>query len=116
MTAKILNEIAATSERIGAIPLFVHIPAVGDAGDLNLATDGEKFLMDVCQTRGKAHCFSVRSLFAEKKRQGVNPDIGVTGHWGPVANSIIAEGIHQYLTTNNVGLLPGGAPSAAPAR
>jgi len=105
VTARILDEIARKSEQSGAIPMFVYIPAVDDPTDRTTLTDGEEFLFSFCHAKKTIRCLSARPLFVEKIKNGVKLETGETGHWGPAANSMIAEAIYYFMATNEMGSL-----------
>jgi hypothetical protein len=102
-TAAILEKIAATADSIGAIPIFVFLPAAGDISANPRLRPGEKYLFSVCSSISTAECFSARPHFSEKLSQGMT--FIKSSHWGPAGQLTVAEAIRDYL--EHAGHLPG---------
>lgn len=93
LTMAILDEMAATSSRIGATPVFVYLPDEVD----HLALPGQKYLLDYCQER-QLLCTSVLPNFQEYVQQSGDRDLRLAGgHWKPVGHRLAAQGIADYL-------------------
>jgi len=100
-TTLILDQIAATTRSIGAVPVFVYLPILSETADASERMNkNEQFLYDYCQKRS-VPCFFVRSQF----RHEINGRVRFTarsGHWNPKAHLIAAEGMKAFLLGSNL--------------
>src|SRR5271166_5264340 len=70
LTTPILNEIVATTRSIGAVPVFVYLPAYEEVEDMSDSiSERERYLHDYCQVRNLA-CLFLRPRFREETKKG----------------------------------------------
>lgn len=97
VTRHLLQEMAVTIYKAGAVPIFVYLPEVDEISNQSALTEGERFLFSCCKDNGMIHCFSLRPYFANKLMQGVDFRTPNQDHWGPIAHRTAAEAIYEYL-------------------
>ena len=90
LTGRILDEIAATAEKIGAVPIFVYLPK---GKEITTPKWEEEFFRSYCDEGGKAFCFSSRPYFIEKQKKGLQ--FKKKGHWGSLGQVTAAEAIYE---------------------
>jgi hypothetical protein len=100
VTKRILSEMAVTVDKVGAVPVFIYLPASNEISDRRVLTEGERFLFSWCDEKNIAHCFSTRSYFVDKINQ--DDPLNRIGHWSPLEHFTVAKAIHEYLTTQNL--------------
>ena len=100
ITTRLLDDMVATIESVGAIPVLVFLPVEGEINDRDKLETGEEFLLSYCREKAVRYCFSSRPHFAEKIRQGVRFKPG--GHWEPSGQLTAAESIHEYLAGQHI--------------
>ena len=100
VTKRLLDELVATINKVGAIPIFVYIPEQYEIKSQETLVNGEEFLFSYCSERNIINCFSTRPDFVKKIKAGV--ELKPAGHWGPLGNLIIAEAIYEYLSSQKI--------------
>src|SRR5208283_649860 len=107
LTTPILNEMIATIRSIGAVPVFVYLPAYEEVDDLSDSiSDRERYLYDYCQAKNLA-CLFLRPRFVKAAKNGVKLESHF--HWTAEMHKMAAEEIAKFLVAK--GLVQ-GAPAA----
>jgi len=108
LTTPILNEIVANTRSIGAVPVFVYLPAYEEVDDLSDSiSERERYLYDYCQVRNLA-CLFLRPRFREETKKGAKLESRF--HWTADMHKMAAEEIANFLVAR--GLVQ-GAPAPA---
>jgi len=95
LTARILNEMIATTRSIGAVPVFVYMPVYEEVSDASSSRSSrEQYVYDYCQAQGVA-CLFLRPRFRESIEQGAKFE--TRAHWNPEMHRIAAEEIAKFL-------------------
>lgn len=92
LTRHILDEIAATAKKIGAIPIFVYLPKGQEITSRDTMVWEEEFFHSYCDEKDTTFCFSSRPYFSEKVKKGLQ--FKRKGHWGPLGHVTAAEAIY----------------------
>ena len=100
LTLPILDEIVATSRSIGAVPVFVYLPAYEEIDDLkDSMSEQEQYLDNYCQVRN-VPCLFLRPRFVQEAKKGVKLESHY--HWTPQMHKIAAEEIVKFLAANGL--------------
>jgi GDSL-like lipase/acylhydrolase family protein len=100
LTRPILNEIVATTRSIGAVPVFVYLPAYEEIDDLSDSmSDHERYLYDYCQARGIA-CLFLRPRFRQEIKKGAKLESHF--HWNAEMHKMAAEEIADFLVAKSL--------------
>jgi hypothetical protein len=103
LTRPILNEIVTTTRSIGAVPVFVYLPAYEEVDDLSDSmSQRERYLYDYCQAQNLA-CLFLRPRFRQEIQKGANLESRV--HWTAGMHKMAAEEIADFLVAK--GLVQG---------
>jgi hypothetical protein len=95
LTGRILDEMAATTRSIGAVPVFVYMPVYDEVPDSSPSrTSREQYFYDYCQAQGVA-CLFLRPKFREAIEQGAKFE--TRAHWNPEMHRIAAQEIAKFL-------------------
>ena len=95
LTGRILDEMAATTRSIGAVPVFVYMPVYDEVADSSTSrTSREQYFYDHCQAEGVA-CLFLRPKFRETIEQGAKFE--TRAHWNPEMHRIAAQEIAKFL-------------------
>ncbi len=111
VTRRILDELVAAIQTVGAIPVLVYLPVGPEIYREGTMTTGEMFFANYCQGRN-LECITSRPHFIERSRQGVRFER--SGHWGPLGHRTVAEAIYEYLAGKDIVPLQ-AKTTAAPA-
>src|SRR5207248_1824068 len=100
VTAALLDEIANRIRSVGAMPIFVYLPALDEItrGEMDMS-DGERFFFSYCRERG-IQSINLQRFFHEKLERGVQ--LKTIGHWDPEEHRTAAEGIQAYLVERGI--------------
>lgn len=105
----VLDGIAETARRAGAVPVFVYLPALSELADSTPGvTANERLLSTWCAER-RARCLFLRRRFAEAAARGEVFD--TVQHWRANGHRLVADEIRSYLLAE--GLLPPRAADRA---
>jgi hypothetical protein len=96
LTARILDRIAESALRVGATPLFAHLPTGFEIAADSGKARAEVLIENYARSRAQVRCFSTRALFQERRRSGEIQD--VEGHWDAAGHRAAAAAIAAYLT------------------
>lgn len=108
VTGRLLDEIAGTTRRIGAVPVFVYLPVNEEIAPLpqfGITTNSpavasrEQYLRGICE-KEKLSCLFLGPRFREEVKKGV--DLHPRGHWNATAHSIAGEEIKNFLSRNGL--------------
>ncbi|MGO9519309.1 MAG: SGNH/GDSL hydrolase family protein [Candidatus Korobacteraceae bacterium] len=100
LTTPILNDIVATTRSIGAVPVFVYLPAYEEVDDLSDSmSERERYLYDYCQARNLA-CLFLRPRFVKAARNGVKLESHF--HWTADMHKMAAEEIANFLVARGL--------------
>lgn len=95
VTYKILLEIAETSRRLGARPVFAYLPVFGEISKSdNAMTKREHAFFSFCRAN-EIQSIYLGPFFLRKTQAGAH--FKAFGHWGPEEHETAAEGIRAYL-------------------
>jgi hypothetical protein len=109
LTRPILDQIVSTTRGIGAVPVFVYMPAYEEVDDLSEGVSAhEKYIDDYCHQRQIA-CLFLRPRFRQAVANGAKLESHF--HWTPQMHRMAAEEIEKFLLAK--GLVQEGALSAA---
>ncbi len=100
LTVPILDEIVGTTRSIGAVPVFVYLPAYEEVDDLSDSmSDQELYLDDYCRERNVA-CLFLRPRFVKAAKTGVKLESHF--HWTADMHKMAAEEISQFLVAQGL--------------
>lgn len=100
LTRPILDEIVATTRGIGAVPVFVYLPAYEELDDLSDSmSEHEQYLYDYCQKRNLA-CLFLRPRFVQEARKGAKLESHF--HWTAAMHKMAAEEIADFLVAKGL--------------
>ena len=111
ITKHILSKFISVSKHVGAMPILVYLPVnweIKDQRSIERSKDNEKFFHSICRENSSARCFSARSHFAAKLRQGA--EFKWRGHWNALGHQTVAEAIHDYLIAQKIITAPKSKP------
>ncbi len=108
LTRPILDQIVNTTRGIGAIPVFVYMPAYEEVDDLSdTMSPHEQYLNAFCKERGIA-CMFLRPQFRREALNGVKLESRY--HWTSEMHRIAADEIAKFLVQQ--GIVKNGASVA----
>jgi hypothetical protein len=100
LTTPILNDIVATTRSIGAVPVFVYLPAYEEVDDLSDSmSERERYLYEYCQSTNLA-CLFLRPRFVKAAKNGVKLESHF--HWTTDMHKMAAEEIAKFLVTKGL--------------
>ena len=100
LTTPILDEVVATTRSIGAVPVFVYLPAYEEVDDLSDSMSAhELYLYDYCQHQGIA-CLFLRPRFREEIKKGAKLESRF--HWTAEMHKMAAEEIAGFLVAKRL--------------
>jgi hypothetical protein len=110
LTKALLHEIIGTTRSIGAVPIFVYLPAYEEIEPLPKSAypltamsppvnDREQYLQGICQERG-IPCLFLGPTFREQAKEGIS--LSTRGHWNAEAHWLAAQEIKDFLLRNNL--------------
>src|SRR5271166_2128813 len=100
LTRPILNEIVATTRSIGAVPVFVYLPAYEEVDDLSDSMSAhEQYLYDYCQDKGVA-CLFLRPRFRQEIKKGAKLESRF--HWTAEMHKMAAQEIADFLVARGL--------------
>jgi hypothetical protein len=109
LTRPILDQIVSTTRAIGAIPVFVYMPAYEEVDDLSQSmSPHEQYLNAFCKEQGIA-CMFLRPRFRREALNGVKLESRF--HWTPEMHRMAAGEIENFLLQQ--GLVKKSAPQLA---
>jgi hypothetical protein len=107
LTVPILDDLVDTTRGIGAVPVFVYLPAYEELDDLSDSmSKQEQYLDDYCRRRNIA-CLFLRPRFVEEARKGAKLESRF--HWTPEMHKMAAEEISSFLVANGLVHVPSAA-------
>ncbi|MEM8859813.1 MAG: hypothetical protein AAGD96_15910 [Chloroflexota bacterium] len=99
ITTAILDEIVATTQEIGAIPVLVYMPWGEEiTEDLDLV-EWEAFMLSYCEQNPEVHCTTLRPEFADGLAAGTTFH---EGHWKPPGHQVVADGVFDFLVKSEL--------------
>jgi hypothetical protein len=100
LTRPILDEIVSTTRSIGAVPVFVYMPAYEEVDDLSDSmSEHERYLYDYCQQQDLA-CLFLRPRFVQEARKGAK--LEARFHWTAAMHKMAAEEIADFLVAKGL--------------
>lgn len=96
----LLGAVRDTAVEIGARPVFVYLPILGEIGAAE-PSEGERFFEGACRDLA-LECVNLRPAFHRRVRDGQH--LKRRGHWGPVEHRAAAEDLLRL----GAGLLEAG--------
>ena len=110
LTRPILDQIVSTTRAMGAIPVFVCMPAYEEVDDLSPAMSShERYVDDYCRQQ-KLDCLFVRPRFLREAAKGAK--LESRHHWTPEMHRMAAEEIEKFLVEKH--LVQSDRSAAAP--
>src|SRR5271157_1288672 len=95
LTRPILNEIVGTTRSIGAVPVFVYLPAYEEVDDLSDSMSAhEQYLYDYCRERSVA-CLFLRPRFRQEIKKGAKLESRF--HWTADMHQMAAQEVADFL-------------------
>jgi len=115
LTRPILDEIVSTTRGIGAVPVFVYLPAYEEVDNLSDSmSDHEQYLNDYCRVQN-LDCLFLRPRFRREAANGAKLESRF--HWTADMHRMAAEEIEDFLVAKGlVQQEAAGARSGAIAR
>lgn len=109
LTRPILDQIVSTTRAMGAIPVFVYMPAYEEVDDLSQSmSPHEQYLNAFCKEQGIA-CMFLRPRFRRAALNGAKLESRF--HWTPEMHRMAAEEIENFLLQQ--GIVKKSAPQLA---
>jgi hypothetical protein len=100
LTRPILNEIVATTRSIGAVPVFVYLPAYEEVDDLSDSMSAhEQYVNNYCQHQSIA-CLFLRPRFRQEITKGAKLESRF--HWNAEMHKMAAEEIADFLVARDL--------------
>src|SRR5271166_1004115 len=100
LTRPILNEIVGTTRSLGAVPVFVYLPAYEEVDDLrDSRSEHEQYLYDYCQAHGVA-CLFLRPRFVEEIKKGAKLESRF--HWNAEMHRMAAQEVADFLVARGL--------------
>ena len=110
LTRALLEQIAATTRSIGAVPVLVYMPVYDEVNDLSDSMSArERYVDDYCRAQGIA-CLFLRPRFREAAKQGVK--LEARAHWTPVMHRMAAEELAKFLMARGLVAAPSSQGAA----
>jgi hypothetical protein len=115
LTRPILDQIVSTTRGIGAVPVFVYLPAYEEVDDLSSSmSDHEQYLNNYCRERDVS-CLFLRPRFRREAARGAKLESRF--HWTAEMHQMAAQEIEGFLVAK--GLVQpetAGEPAVASSR
>ncbi len=100
LTRPILGQIVSTTRAIGAIPVFVYMPAYEEVDDLSQSMSAhEQYLNAFCKEQGIS-CMFLRPRFRREALDGVKLESRF--HWTPEMHRMAADEIENFLLQQGI--------------
>ena len=100
LTRPILDEIVATTRSIGAVPVFVYLPAYEEVDDLSASmSKHELYLYDYCGERNLP-CLFLRPRFVQEIGKGAKLESRF--HWNAAMHKMAAQEIADFLVARDL--------------
>jgi hypothetical protein len=100
LTRPILDQIVSTTHAIGAIPVFVYMPAYEEVDDFSDSMSShEQYLNAFCKEQGIA-CMFLRPRFRREALNGVKLESRF--HWTPEMHRMAADEIENFLLQQGI--------------
>jgi hypothetical protein len=102
LTRPILDQIVSTTRGIGAVPVFVYLPAYEEVDDSSSSmSQHERYLDEYCRERDVA-CLFLRPRFRREAASGAKLESRF--HWTAEMHQMAAQEIEAFLAAK--GLVP----------
>ncbi|MEM9776326.1 MAG: hypothetical protein AAF902_17250 [Chloroflexota bacterium] len=99
ITTAILDEIVATTQEIGAVPMLVYMPWGEEITEDLAPVEWEAFMLDYCQQNPEVHCTTLRPEFADGLAEGTTYH---EGHWKLPGHQVVADGTFDFLVESEL--------------
>jgi hypothetical protein len=96
----ILDQIVSTTRGIGAIPVFVYMPAYEELEDLSDSMSSQEQYVDQYCRQQQIACLFLRPRFRREALNGAKLESHF--HWTPQMHRMAAEEIENFLTGNEI--------------
>lgn len=116
VTRRILDELVAEIVATGAVPVFAYIPGPLEVGQNITEKDpNAEWFADFCRANGTVRCTFLFTPFRAAKNSGMSLAAKL-GHWGALGNSLIAEGMRDFLVAEGLVTANGSRDGTDAAR